>query len=221
MSLRMDKQRLTELRKLLFSALGLHVALFSAMAIATIGLSIRVGLDWRTTSASSEDELASTETRMRALEMQLKPLAGLDKRVEASRKQIDQFYVDRIPPNYSSIAAELGTLASQSQVRLTRVEYSQSPGSVDLTEIRMDAGLNGDYPSIMRFINGIERSRTFFIIRAMALTGQQGGQVALRLQMSTWLRPADAAASGLPMAKDKAKAEEQDSAGGQTSSEGN
>ncbi len=205
MNLSLNRQRLIELRKLFFSALGLHLALFSVMAITTIALTIRVGLDWRTTSASSQDELASTQTRMRTLQMQLKPLAGLDKRVEASRRQIDSFYVDRIPPNYSSIAAELGTLASQSSVRLTRVEYSQTPGSVDLTEIRMDAGLNGDYPSIMRFINGIERSKTFFIIRAMALTGQQGGQVALRLQMSTWLRPADAAASGLPQAKDAAQ----------------
>jgi hypothetical protein len=32
----------------------------------------------------------------------------------------------------------------------------------------------------------------------MALTGQQGGLVNLRLRVSTWLRPADAAASGLP-----------------------
>ncbi len=204
--LNVRKIPLQELRKLLFSARGLHIVLFSAMAITTLLLGVRVVLDWRTTSASSQDELASTQTRIRTLQMQLKPLAGLDKRVAASRKQIDQFYIDRIPPNYSSIAAELGTLASQSSVRLTRVEYSQAPGSVDLTEIRMDAGLTGDYPSIMRFINGIERSRTFFIIRAMALTGQQGGQVALRLQMTTWLRPADAAASGLPMARpDSAK----------------
>jgi hypothetical protein len=32
----------------------------------------------------------------------------------------------------------------------------------------------------------------------MALTGQQGGLVNLRLRVSTWLRPADAEASGLP-----------------------
>ena len=32
----------------------------------------------------------------------------------------------------------------------------------------------------------------------MSLTGQQGGLVNLRLRVSTWLRPADAAASGLP-----------------------
>ena len=62
----------------------------------------------------------------------------------------------------------------------------------------MDAGISGEYPQIMRFVNGLERDQTFFVIRAMALTGQQGGLVNLRLRVSTWLRPADAAASGLP-----------------------
>jgi hypothetical protein len=50
----------------------------------------------------------------------------------------------------------------------------------------------------MRFVNGLERDQNFFVIRAMSLTGQQGGLVNLRLRVSTWLRPADAAASGLP-----------------------
>jgi len=34
------------------------------------------------------------------------------------------------------------------------------------------------------------------------LTGQQSGLVNLRLRVSTWLRPADAAASGLPPTPD-------------------
>jgi hypothetical protein len=50
----------------------------------------------------------------------------------------------------------------------------------------------------MRFINSLERDHTFFVIRAMALAGQQAGQVNLRLRVSTWLRRADAEASGLP-----------------------
>jgi hypothetical protein len=36
------------------------------------------------------------------------------------------------------------------------------------------------------------------VIRGLSLTGQQGGLVNLRLKVSTWLRPGDAAASGLP-----------------------
>ena len=62
----------------------------------------------------------------------------------------------------------------------------------------MDAGISGNYPQIMHFVNSLERDQTFFVIRAMALTGQQGGLVNLRLRVSTWLRPADAEASGLP-----------------------
>jgi hypothetical protein len=50
----------------------------------------------------------------------------------------------------------------------------------------------------MRFVNSLERDQNFFVIRGLTLTGQQGGLVNLRLQLSTWLRPADAAASGLP-----------------------
>jgi hypothetical protein len=82
------------------------------------------------------------------------------------------------------------------------VQYSQGlPGS-NLTEITMDAGISGGYPEIMRFVNSLERDQTFFVIRAMALTGQQGGTVTLRLRVSTWLRAADAAASGLPQTSD-------------------
>jgi len=86
----------------------------------------------------------------------------------------------------------------RSGVRLTRVQYTQGLAGPELTEISMDAGISGDYPEIMRFVNSLERDQTFFVIRAMALTGQQGGLVNLRLRVSTWLRPADAAASGLP-----------------------
>ena len=43
----------------------------------------------------------------------------------------------------------------------------------------------------MHFVNGIERDKTFFVIRAMGFTGQQGGLVSLRLRVSTWLRPSD------------------------------
>jgi type IV pilus assembly protein PilO len=78
------------------------------------------------------------------------------------------------------------------------MQYTQGPPGPDLTEISLDAGITGDYPQIMRFVNALERDKTFFVIRQMALTGQQGGLVNLRLRVSTWLRPADAAASGLP-----------------------
>ncbi len=78
-----------------------------------------------------------------------------------------------------------------SGVRLTRVQYTQGEPGPGLTEITMDASISGNYPAIMRFVNSMERDPMFFIIRAMALTGQQGGLVNLRMRVSTWLRPSD------------------------------
>jgi len=156
-------------------------------------------MDWRAISAGNRDEVAGKQAELRALTIQTAPLRGLGAKVDESRAQIDGFYAKRIPPSYSAILETLGQIKAKGPVQLSRAGYTQAVGSGDLTEIRIDAGLSGDYAGIMRFVNGLERSQTFFVIRAMALTGQQSGTVNLRLQVSTWLRPADAAASGLPL----------------------
>ena len=191
----MSKPNPSRWRERLTSPLTWHYAGFAVMLVVTIGLSIRFGLDWAATSGSSTDALAAKQVQLRALDFETAPLRGLDIRVEQSRAQMKTFYQKRIPANYSSIASRVGDLALKGPVRLTRMNYSQGVAGADITEISLDAGITGDYPQIMRFVNSLERDPTFFVIRAMSLTGQQGGLVNLRLRVSTWLRPADAAAS--------------------------
>ncbi|MGA2834284.1 MAG: hypothetical protein ABSE55_14535 [Terracidiphilus sp.] len=185
-------------RERLASPLTWHYAAFAVLLVAVIGLSIRFGLDWAATSGSSADALAAKEVQLKAKELQTAPLRGLDKRVDDARAQVQAFYAKRIPPNYSSVDRRIGELALKDSVRLSRVQYSQGAAGSDLTEISLDAGITGNYQQIMRFVNSLERDQTFFVIRGLSLTGQQGGLVNLRLKVSTWLRPADAAASGLP-----------------------
>jgi Tfp pilus assembly protein PilO len=185
-------------REHLASPLTWHVAGVAVLLLLTIGLAVRFGLDWAATNGKSTDVLTGKQVELKALNLETAPLRGLDRRVDESRFRIQAFYDKRIPRNYSSIAERIGEIQVKSGVRLSRVQYTQGlPGS-DLTEIQLDAGISGDYSQIMRFVNGLERDQNFFVIRAMALTGQQGGLVNLRLRVSTWLRPADAAASGLP-----------------------
>jgi len=185
-------------RERLASPLTWHYAGLAVLLIAVIGLSIRFGLDWAATNNSSTGALQAKQLQLKAMNLETLPLRGLGKRVDDTRDQMQAFYSRRVPLNYSSIATRIGELALKGPVRLTRVQYTQGPPGSDLTEISMDAGIIGGYPQIMRFVNGLERDQTFFVIRAMSLTGQQGGQVNLRLRVSTWLRPADAEASGLP-----------------------
>ncbi|HVZ84565.1 MAG TPA: hypothetical protein VG893_12905 [Terracidiphilus sp.] len=183
------------------SPLTWHYVGVAVLAVAVIALGARLGMDWHATNASSEDALQSKQVRLKALNLQTQPLRGLDQRVAEARTQIQAFYAKRIPANYSSIATHVGVLAVGSGVRLTRVVYTQGAPAGDLTEISLDAGVSGTYPQIMKFVNGLERDQDFFVIRAMTLTGQQGGLVNLRIKVSTWLRAADAAQSGLPRAQ--------------------
>ncbi len=185
------------LRERLASPLTWHVAGFGVLLALAIGLSVRLGMDWAVMDSRAGDVLAGKQVQLKALEIQTAPLRGLDQRVQKTRDEMQAFYNKRIPPSYSLISGRIGDLAVSSGVRLSRVQYTQGPPGSDLTEISMDAGISGQYPAIMRFINNIERDKTFFIIRAMSFTGQQGGLVNLRLRVSTWLRPENVP-SGLP-----------------------
>jgi len=189
----------TSWRERLTSPLTWHIVACAVLSVLVLVLGIRLGMDWAATNSRSSSALEQKQLQLRALDRQNAPLAGLDHRVDDSRRQIAAFYSRRIPANYSTIARTIGDLGVKSGVRLSSVQYTQGKAGADLTEITMDAGIAGAYPQIMHFVNSLESDQTFFIIRGMALAGQQGGLVNLRLRVSTWLRPADADASGLPL----------------------
>ena len=192
-------------RERLASPLTWYAAGAAILLALAIGLSVRLVLDWSFTRGRFASTLSGKQTELKALQLETEPLRGLDKQVDHARELMRYFYRDRIPSSYSSISTRIGALQVASGVRLSRVQYTQGAPVSDLTEISMDAGISGEYPAIMRFINSLERDQTFFVIRAMSLTGQQGGQVSLRLRVSTWLRAADAAASGLPVSAGKSE----------------
>lgn len=185
-------------RERLTSPLTWHYAGAGFLLVLVLALGVRFGMDWSATHGNTSDALAGKQAQLQALSLETAPLRGLDKSVDQVRQQMGGFYGKRVPPNYSAIAGRVGDLQVKSGVRLTRVQYAQGKPGNDLTEILLDISLSGGYPEIKRFVNSVERDPMFFVIRAMNLTGQQGGAVNLRLQVSTWLRPADAVASGLP-----------------------
>jgi type IV pilus assembly protein PilO len=193
----MTPQKTPTAREQLSSPLTLHYIGVGVLALIVLGLAVRLGLDWAVTSSNSSNALINRQIELKTLEVQTAPLRGIDQRVVDSRKQIQQFYAERVPANYSSIAVQIGDLAVKSGVHISGMQYTQGATTGNLTEISLDARIGGEYQQIMHFVNGLERSHTFFVIRATSFTGQQGGLVNLRLRLSTWLRPADVP-SGLP-----------------------
>lgn len=194
----MSNQRTSVWLERLSSPLTWHYVGSALLLAVTVALAIRLGLDWAAIDGRAADALTGRQIELKALDLQIVPLRGLDQRIAKSRAAMQTFFQKRIPPNYSSISNRVNELAVGSGVRLTRVQYTQGAPGIDLTEISMDAAVTGEYPAIMHFVNSLERDPVFFVIRTMNLTSQQGGQVSLRMRVSTWLRPADAEASGLP-----------------------
>jgi hypothetical protein len=117
-------------------------------------------------------------------------LRGLDAKLARSTQEADKFSRQRLPASDSEVAGELGVLSKKQAVRLTRAQYTHTPvlaGSANqMTEVRIDATLSGDYRPLVQFINSIERDKLFFIITTETLSGQQSGTVNLRLGMKTY-----------------------------------
>ena len=192
-------------RERVTSPLTWHIIGFGLLLALVVVLAARFAMDWAATNTHSADMLEARQVQLAELKLQNAPLRGLDKSVEQTRKEMKLFFDRRIPASYSVIETTMSDLEVKSGVRLSRQLYAQGKPDQFLTPIVMDAAISGDYPSIMHFVNGIERSKIFFIIDDMALTGEQNGFVNLRIRVSTWLRPADAAASGLPVTPSASK----------------
>jgi type IV pilus assembly protein PilO len=117
------------------------------------------------------------------------PLRGLDKKIPIARKQIDQFYAQRLPSQDSAISADLGKVAAQSGTRIESIKYSmKDPEMVGLRRVEIDADLGGDYLQLVRFINALERDQLFFLVDSVGLGGAQGGVVKLQLKLETYLK---------------------------------
>jgi type IV pilus assembly protein PilO len=177
--------------KKLITLLNLHLAVAGALLILILVLGVRFFLAWSTLRSAGPDELAQQQNTLRALQLEMSPLRGLPQKVTESRSQADQFYAARFPTAYSTISATINDLALKNSVRQTNLAYTPFPASGGLSEVRLDASLSGEYPSLMHFINALERSKTFFLISGITLTGQQGGMVNLRLRLITYLHAAD------------------------------
>lgn len=184
-------------RRTLFTKLNLHFALLGIALAVNIFFAVKFALAWEAIRAGQSGTYVQEELRYGQLEAQMQHLHGLPKKVEASNVDAQTFFDARIAPDFSTILAQLGAVSTKNHVTLSRAGYTPTPSVDELVEVRIDAGLSGQYTDLMHFINDLERDKdhVFFIIDGVTLTGQQGGLVNLRLRLRTYLR---ASATDLP-----------------------
>jgi Type II secretion system (T2SS), protein M subtype b len=111
------------------------------------------------------------------------PLAG---------KQCDDFYRKAFfdsSTGYSQIESDLNVVSKNASVQMSGLKFGQKEvKGRGVTEVSVSTKVNADYPSVIRFINGLERSRGFYLLDNLHLVAAKDGTVELDLQMHTYFR---------------------------------
>ena len=175
-----------------FTPLNLHFAAVALLVLINVYLVIQLAVLWQQSRSNDTDAVAQQQIALKTAEISAQPLRGLDTKLTRATDDADRFYASRLPGTDSEVLTELGRLTKDHNVRLTRGQYLHAPvlpGTAgELTEMRIDASLSGDYRPLVGVINALERDRMFFLIDSVTLSGQQSGTVNLRLRLRTFLR---------------------------------
>jgi type IV pilus assembly protein PilO len=138
---------------------------------------------------SRREELDRLQTELAAKTLQVAPLKDLPHKVDLAGVQIADFYKKRFPAEDSEIVDRLDKLASANGVTILQSQYKRKDeGAGKLRPVEIQADLSGNYSSLARFINALERDEMFFIIDGVTLGGEQQGPVKLDVKLEAYLK---------------------------------
>ena len=140
-------------------------------------------------SESRRQELNQLWGELKIKTQQVEPLANLPEKVVTANHQIDDFYKKRFPTQGSQIPTQFGKLAAANEVTIEEAKYKLADSEIGrLQPVEVEASLSGNYVSLARFINALERDDMLFIISSVTLAGEQKGPIKLQMKVEPYLK---------------------------------
>jgi len=134
-------------------------------------------------------ELNQLWSELQTKTRQVEPLKNLDQKVVIANRQITDFYKKRFPAQDSQIATQFGKLAAANGVTIEQAKYKENDVEIGrLVPVEVEADLSGNYISLAKFINALERDDMLFIISSITLAGEQNGPIKLQMKVETYLK---------------------------------
>ncbi len=76
-----------------------------------------------------------------------------------------------------------------SGVTIDSIKYKAGEDEIgQLEPVELEADLSGNYVALAKFINGLERDDTLFVISSIELGGEQTGPIKLQMKLETYLK---------------------------------
>jgi Tfp pilus assembly protein PilO len=151
-------------------------------------------VNWKMTAAPGDPD-----AELHTLRQQRALLAADVARAKKIRDELSdierdggEFFQKQIVParsGYSALSGNFGDLARAAGVRTSNITYRT--GNADkrgVIEIEIGATISGEYPNIVRFINGLEHSDTFYVLDSLTLGAGSSGGLGLNLHLRTFFR---------------------------------
>jgi hypothetical protein len=172
--------------KLLIAAgLGLLLA-------ADIGLGVFVWQAYREGPETLHAQRALLATQAKLLKADVKRGEQIRASLPQVGKDCDRFYEQSFlngASGYSQIDTDLAAIAAKAGVKTSGFSFKQDEiKGRGVTEITIRTGVEADYPSVIQFINGLERSKNFYLLDDLRLNSAQPGNIRLELSLHSYFR---------------------------------
>ena len=116
----------------------------------------------------------------------------IDKRLPNVTQECEQFYQKDLLPSSSGDAAvisDIVQMAKDAGVETSGVAFHETAlKERGLKEAHVSVAVQGDYQSLIRLLDGIERSPHFYLLDQLALTSENSGIVKLQVNLRTYFR---------------------------------
>ncbi len=139
-------------------------------------------------------ERADASRQLAQFQAHLENTRKLVDKVNRARREGDDFlakYFSDRRTTYSTVIEELDKTAQQSGIkpRDRSVELNAIEGSDTLLMMSLTAGYEGEYTSLEKFVNLLDKSPRFLIIKSLQAAPQQNGQtLTVSLKMDAFVK---------------------------------
>jgi type IV pilus assembly protein PilO len=107
-------------------------------------------------------------------------------------KDCTKFYDDTFPngaTGYSDVEVDLDSIAAKAGLKTSGISFKPTDlKDRGVTQLEITTQVSGDYSAIIKFINGLERSKNFYLLNDLQLDSASTGGIRLQLKLHTFFR---------------------------------
>jgi Tfp pilus assembly protein PilO len=170
-------------------------------AIIRWAIGVILGLDlmlafvsWKIDSSPriQAGELRQMELQEKLYQADTTRLQKFRSELPADEKQWDEFFTSNFRPagaGYSAISSDLGELSRSAGLRSDTISFREhKPDPNGLMEVEITTAVEGDYESLVNFVNKLEHSNNFYVLDSLTLAPSNVGSLRLNVQLRTYFR---------------------------------